>query len=475
MPSLQFEAAGIQCTIRRWRPGNHVLTGRMIAIDTETHLIDDKRSWEYPEVVVMTVYAGTDTVDLVEWTHIPEYLEILLTLNTTAIFVFHNAPFDVGVLGFEQWVPIIDQGRVCDTGLQWVLRRLATRGASDEEKEYPKLARVCKDILNIVLEKDGEIRLTFRREEPVDDAHAVYACKDAVVTWKACMLMGPQATMATQVRGFFALDAVRRNGLMVDRKRMLELRTTYLKAMDIEKVNLLAWGIRLDKEKTSGEMLTCISEWIGWPMVADKSEGRVWRLKWALSFVLEEGRLPAEEDYDPEWTPAREREAKASLAAKEPFLAGIPKVFDLSKRQTIELLYRAVSNLVEDENVRAGLADAWNDHEGWPRAYQEKGSETKLQELLEEAARVHQITFERTETGKVAMSDEALESVPPEWLKKLPFLDGWKRYKHAEKLCSTFLNEKMVGLDNRIHPRPTPIKATGRTSMSKPNSSHKSL
>ena len=76
----------------------------------------------------------------------------------------------------------------------------------------------------------------------MDDAHAVYACKDAIVTWKACMLMGPQATMATQVRGFFALDAVRRNGLMVDRKRMLELRTTYLKAMDVEKVNLLAWG-----------------------------------------------------------------------------------------------------------------------------------------------------------------------------------------------------------------------------------------
>ena len=118
--------------------------------------------------------------------------------------------------------------------------------------------------------------------------------------------------------------------------------------------------------------LPAFLEWIGWPMVADKSEGRVWRLKWALSFVLEEGRLPAE-GLRPGMDTGKGKEAKASLAAKDPFLAGIPKVFDLSKRQTIELLYRAVSNLVEDENVLDSLVDAWNDHEGWSATTREKG------------------------------------------------------------------------------------------------------
>lgn len=467
--SLQFDAVGIHCTIRRWQPGQPVQTGKLIAIDTETHLIDKDKPSEYPTVVVMTVYGGQDVVDLVEYPDIPEYLDRLFTSTPDAIYVFHNFPFDAGVLGFEKWVSIIDAGRICDTGLQWVLRKLATQGLRDDEKEYPSLARVCLDITGTVLEKDGEVRLTFRREIPIDDAHAIYACRDAVVTWKVCMLMGPQATMATQVRGFMMLDSIRRNGMMVDQQRMTNLRTKYLKRMDGEKVNLLAWGIRLDKEKTTGEMIACISDWIKWPQVEGKPEGRVWRLKQALTFVLENDRLPMPDEYHLTWTPAIERLEKDALAAKESILEGIPKVFDLSKRQVVELLFRAVNNVVESRPSVTGLVEAWNDHEGWSGNYKEKGSETKLQELMEEAAKVHNIQFERTDTGKIGMSDEALESVPEEWLKKLPFLDTWKSYKHSEKLCSTFLNPEMVGKDGFIHPRPTPILATGRTSMRGPN------
>ena len=467
--ALQFDAVGIHCKIRRWQPGQPVQTGNLIAIDTETHLIDHDRPRDYPDVVVMTVYGGKDTVDLVDWPDIPEYLDRLFAATPDSIYVFHNVPFDVGVLGFEKWVPVIDAGRICDTGLQWVLRKLATRGLRDDEKEYPSLARVCLDITGTVLEKDGGVRLTFRRETPVDDVHAIYACKDAVVTWKVCMLMGPQATMATQVRGFMMLDSIRRNGMLVDQQRMANLRTKYLKQMDEEKVKLLAWGIRLDKEKTAGEMLACISEWIKWPQVDGKPEGRVWRLKHVLSFALENSRLPTPEEYHLEWTATIERSEKSALAAKESALDSVPKVFDLSKRQTVELLFRAANNIMEGKPSVEGLVEAWNDHEGWPGGYKEKGSETKLQELLEEAAKVHGISFERTETGKVGMSDEALESVPEEWLKKLPFLDTWKSYKHAEKLCSTFLNPEMVGKDGYIHPRPCPILATGRTSMRGPN------
>lgn len=468
--SLSVPFRGIQIKIRKWVPGDDVVTGGLIAIDTETHLIDFDRPAEYPDAVVLTAYGGRGVVDMVGWRDIPEYQSLLLEKNPTAVFVFHNAPFDIGVLGIEPWIAIVDQERVWDTGLQWVLRRLASTGLGDTAREYPSLARVVRDLTGEVLEKDGDVRLTFRREIEPDDAHAVYACKDAIVTWQASVLMGPQPTMGTQVKGFLMLDSVRRNGLMVDKKTTMALRAKYIKQMNKEKEVLLGWGIRLDKPRTPGEMLEYIGDWIGWPPVKDKPEERVWRLKWALSLALREERAPTEEELDEAWTPNKEREVKAALGEETPLLHGLPKIADMSKRQVTELLFRVAASLKGDDKAAEGLVDAWHANEGWPGGYKEKGSDTRLQELLEEAEAVHRISFERTETGRIATSSEALDEVPDEDLRKLPFLDSWKRYKHAEKLCSTFLNPAMIGKDGRIHPRPVPILATGRTSMSGPNS-----
>ena len=468
--STNVEIAGVVARLRRWTPGDGVISSRMIAIDTETHLIDDTRPSEYPPSVVMTVYGGGDVVDLVMWQDIDEYLEGLFKADRDTVYVFHNAPFDIGVTGFRKWESRVEGGQIYDTGLQWVLRRLATRGLGDDEREYPSLARVCRDVLGIELEKDGEVRLTFRRGVAVDEPHAVYACKDAMVTWKCCMLMGPQETMDTQVKGFMMLDAIRRNGMLVDRDRMTALRQKYLLEMEAHKGTLRAWGIRLDKSKTPTEMLTLVmTGWLGMEETNGRPEERVWLLKRVLLSLLEGQRLDPEwgRGLQAGWTNKVEKETKELLDATTSRTTElIPPVRELSKRQTIRLLWWAATNLSEGRDPRTGMDEYWTDNEGWPSGYTEKGSETVMQGLLEEAIRVHGLDLPRTEKGKVALNDEALEEVPPESLAKLPFLDSWKGYKHAEKLCSTFLNEKNIGADGRVHPRPTPILATGRTSMS---------
>ena len=162
-----------------------VLAGHWTAIDTETLLIDEDKPREVPDLVVMTVYDGGNFVHLVTWNDVPAYLDELLKKDTC--FVFHNAPFDMRVLGLDKWIPIIDRGRVIDTGLQWVLFKMGTVGLSDEADEYPKLARVVKDVLNQDLEKDNAIRCTFERGMVLDDVHAEYACGDAVATWLAAV------------------------------------------------------------------------------------------------------------------------------------------------------------------------------------------------------------------------------------------------------------------------------------------------
>ena len=82
--SLSVPFRGTQIKIRKWVPGDDVVTGDLIAIDTETHLIDFDRPAEYPDVVVLTAYGGRGVVDMVGWRDIPEYQSLLLEKNPTA-------------------------------------------------------------------------------------------------------------------------------------------------------------------------------------------------------------------------------------------------------------------------------------------------------------------------------------------------------------------------------------------------------
>jgi len=50
-----------------------------------------------------------------------------------------------------------------------------------------------------------------------------------------------------------------------------------------------------------------------------------------------------------------------------------------------------------------------------------------------------------------------------------PFLTSYTNFNHCTKLLSTYLNRKYVKADDRVHPRFTSVKRTGRTSCASPN------
>ena len=52
---------------------------------------------------------------------------------------------------------------------------------------------MVKDLFNETLNKDTSVRCTYHRDMEWDDAHRLYACGDAIATWRAAMLMGPPA------------------------------------------------------------------------------------------------------------------------------------------------------------------------------------------------------------------------------------------------------------------------------------------
>lgn len=463
--ALKVPMLGLSPEIRLWTDGP-VATGDVVAVDTETELIDNEAPWIYPEVVVLTAYGGGDVVDLVTWEHIPAYMVKLLKRG--CMLAFHNAPFDLGVLGMDQFVPHIENDMIIDTGLQWVLRRLATRGLSDENREYPGLARVVKDLFNETLNKDTSVRCTYHRDMEWDDAHRLYACGDAIATWRAAMLMGPQQTLGTQVRGFLALDSISRNGFLVDKEYMRITRNIHLKNMDEAANTLMSWGIKATKDPESSEVWTWMKEELEMELPVEKAQQFPIKLaRNLLHYALGADTLNSVLDWvrSPEFTTGAYNPTE-----RMPFTESA-----ITKRQAFGCLWKVLNNLWDRKPPSDGLQDYWESHEGWPVGYKERSATAILQDLMLEAEKSLGIELPRTSGGttgnkKMALSEEALATLDDDTLKQLPFLDSWKKYTHAQNMVSTYLDEKIIWKDGRTHSRYCPLMATGRTSARKPNS-----
>ena len=483
MRKLIADAVNLQAEIVIWKPGDPIRAfGSLIAIDTETLLIDFNDPACYPDVVVLTAYGGGKYVDFVLWKHIPQYLDQLFKTCTTSIFAFHNAPFDIGVLGFDKWVDLIDAGRVWDTGLAFILKCISEDGARDDT-EYPSLATLCKTLFDYELEKDSDVRCTFTRDMTFDDAHIIYASKDAVATWKAAITIGKQATIETQVKGFMVLDAIRRNGLLVDRKQLHDLRTHYTKLMEEEKAKLLSWGIKIDKELKATDIILWLKE-AGLNLPWESSQNiPINILKWVLCKILENSDL-AKVDEQLKGLLGQDKWDKQLAKESEALVQKIQEVFPFelpvnragkpapSKTQLINIIFYYLDSIKEGKTKVEAIGcvkEAWEDHMGWPSGYKEKGIVEILQGLMQEAEERLNIKFPKTSTNLYALNEEALSSIDSEQLKKVPFLDSYKNYKHYEKLCSTYLGDKYIKSDGRVHSRFMPIMATGRTSSTAPN------
>lgn len=458
--TFPVEKAGVIVNGTIWRPGNPIKAlGKWTAIDTETLLIDDNKPGEYPELVLLTAYGGGDTVELVWWYDVPAYLAELR--KTKTVFVFHNAPFDMNVTGFNDWIPIIDQKRVVDTGIQWVLHKMGTVGLSDEADEYPKLARVCLDVLGEELEKDNAVRCTFTRDMTLDVVHAIYACGDAVATWRCAFVMSPSfklpPTMDIQIKGFVSLDKISRNGFLVDKEWMANLRRDYLKQMDDLKLTLEDLGIQVDKELSTKEIIQYIRDvlFTNFPENPIIDDLRVAML-YAADNVDKAIDWPGKEDKKKlikEWKekPPLNMDAKAT------------------SRQLINMLWKIAMNVEEGLPVETDLQEWWDKHEGWPPGYKQEGTTTQLQRLMAESEAYCSEPLPKTESGMYALDSKALDMIPKADLERLKFLGAYKEYKHAEKMVSTYLDDKVVNIDGRVRCRFVPLKSTGRTSSRRPN------
>jgi DNA polymerase I-like protein with 3'-5' exonuclease and polymerase domains len=201
--------------IELWKHGSPVIQGDVLAIDTETELIKDHT---IPPVVTLQVSNGRG-VDVVGWENIPEYLDIL-SRRVGVIYVFHNAAFDVAVLGYPKFLlQAAARGNIVDTMFRYSLFQLEHDGFLTQRS----LEHVCKVVLGETVSKDEDIRLTFTRAETPSQRHLEYARLDPLYTWRVANTLRSQPTEDIQVRGAIALDDISRRGFLVDEERRASL------------------------------------------------------------------------------------------------------------------------------------------------------------------------------------------------------------------------------------------------------------
>jgi len=203
--------------MRVWNRDLPVLTGNLMAIDTETHLIQE---YEFPEMVVMSVCNGVD-VDIVYYTDASYYIQQLTATNgEDTRYGFFNIGFDLGVIGEDCLYAKGDRRQLVDLVCRYKLYRLADFGWIPG---LVSLKTVAKEMLGVDLEK-GEERTNFRREKEVNPAMARYACLDAVATWLCLNKIPVMPTEDIQTLGEVVLDDIHRRGIAIDIAEFNKLR-----------------------------------------------------------------------------------------------------------------------------------------------------------------------------------------------------------------------------------------------------------
>lgn len=204
-----------------YKPGDEIIRSRKIALDTETELIQNRHV--PPPVVTLQVYGGDEMIQVVKWPDIPRYLHEMNTWNPKAHYVFHNCAFDIPVLGYPEFlIQAVDEERVHDTMLRYALFCIYERG---DLKRSLSLKNACKDILDLDVDKNADVRMSFSRDKELTPEMIDYAAKDAVYTFllDAAIPEEKTPTENIQVKGFLALDAISRRGFKVDEPRRADM------------------------------------------------------------------------------------------------------------------------------------------------------------------------------------------------------------------------------------------------------------
>ncbi|MFW6118696.1 MAG: DNA polymerase [Planctomycetota bacterium] len=236
------------------------LTGPVIALDTETTMIDPDHPDQVPELVLAAASDGQEHV-IIPREDLPRFIQVHGDEKT---FVAHNVAFDFWVVleelkrreareAIDSWWKAIEEGRLHDTMILDQLIRLAEEG----EKPY---ARSLEDLLDEygqsgMVDKNSPYRTRFgaimgKKLDDVDTRFLEYAISDVIVLvplyrllWKKAVRLGEEAfkeregkvshqekaiygplSHHIQVRGAIALASVERKGIGVDGEKLERLK-----------------------------------------------------------------------------------------------------------------------------------------------------------------------------------------------------------------------------------------------------------
>lgn len=341
----------IEFDVQLWKPGDSVVIDEHLGVDTETEPIES--GVPLKPVCIQTAAWNQRIVQIACYPHIHEYFEELLRLNTGSTFYMHNAPFDCRVLkltGTKKLVELINNKRLVDTSIRFILHSLRkgrfTGKFSLDTAAWSELRFRMAGKKST--QQEESVRMSFRQGMKLDAERISYAAVDPAVTViLGCLKMPNQLpTEGIQIRGYFGLDWISENGMLVDSKRLNELKTDF--------------ETRLENEL---DTLSCY------------------------------GYYPGEEGNQ---TP-------------------LQKAMHVFERQTGVKLPRTAKK--GDIQVNAATEEAFL---------------------------------------------SAGSPIPA-------FVKSLREAEHCTKMLSTYLNEKIIGADNRVHPNFSPLVKTGRTSCSKPN------
>jgi|GEM_PF-5922826 len=241
-----------------------------ISFDTETdiqpfHTRDHK-------LVTFQAYAGGKDAYLVE----REDINFFLKMHKSNVFVAQNAPFDVSVLtengyiDWDYWFYKIDNDKLHDTKLLYILLRLAAIGMTPP---MSSLKEICRVMLGRDIDKNADIRCTFdqyvdRPYSEISEEHQKYALDDSVHTYDAYKVLlkrirthDTKETLlshAYQIKGAIALDQIHKNGIGFDLAQKEEVLKGIYKESDILERRLALWGWVKGKPGNKGALFRAL-------------------------------------------------------------------------------------------------------------------------------------------------------------------------------------------------------------------------
>ena len=203
-----------------------------LAIDTETHLIED--GLVAPPLVCLTFSDG-HTTDILNAADAVEFMHEMLALDT--VIIGHNLPYDMGVLVAADETllkPVFrhyELGLTIDTKIRRVLE-LIGQGTLAHNLNKLSLAALTKKYLGIELDKSEDswrLRYSELEEVPLKDwpQEAVhYATADAASTWKVAQKLPRPPDEVLQNRADWALRLMGIWGIRTDPESVFELKAS---------------------------------------------------------------------------------------------------------------------------------------------------------------------------------------------------------------------------------------------------------